>query len=357
MKLYAVIMCGGRGERFWPRSRRNRPKQFIELLGNESLTRLTSERMKNLCPVSRQLFVAPAEFEATLKRQLGLKARSLLFEPVGRNTAPAIGLAAAHLARTDPDATMVVLPADHLIKRQQAFETSVRLAAKLAQDGLLVTFGVPPTRPDTGYGYVRVGEKLAGRGKLTAHRVLGFKEKPDPATAKRYVAQGNYLWNSGMFVWRVDAILEAFGRYMPAFRRSLQKLTDSVGTRREKTVLAETYRKVRPVSIDYAVMEKADNIAAVRATFDWDDVGSWLALARHVRADRQGNVTHGLTFTRDARDCIIDSDRGVIAVLGVRDLVVVRSGDAVLVTHKDKVAGIRELLKEMSCHREAEEYL
>ncbi len=357
MSLHAVIMCGGRGERFWPRSRRSRPKQFITLFGDRSLTRQTSDRVASLCPLERQYFVAPAEFGPVLRRQLRLRSRNLMFEPMGRNTAPAIGFAAARLAAGDPDAVMLVLPADHVIEPRRAFEQSVRLAVRMAQDGLLVTFGIPPTRPDTGYGYVQVGERLGGRGKLTAHRVRAFREKPDIRTARRYVTQGSYLWNSGMFVWRADAILDAFRVHMPSFSRELDRFRATVGTRREKSALEALYRRAPATSIDYGVMEKADNVAAVRATFRWDDVGSWLALERHNPKDGAGNVLRGLCFAPGSERCIVDTDTGIVAALGVKDLVIVRDGDAVLVAHRDRLGDIKPLLRKLGADRRAKRFL
>ncbi len=354
MSLYSVILCGGRGERFWPKSRRSLPKQFIALFGDESLTALTSRRMTRLSPMARQLFLAPEEFGPLLRRQLKLKKRNLLFEPYGRNTAPAIGIAAAYLHRLDPDATMAVLPADHLIRRQRDYESSMRLAAQLAQDGTLVTFGIPPTRPETGYGYVQAGAKVGGRGRLLAFRVRAFREKPDSATARRYLKAGNYFWNSGMFVWRADAILEEFRRHLPGFHAGLMRYADAVGTRREAAVLRDVYRDAPSISIDYGIMEKAENIAVVRATFEWDDVGSWLALGRHMHRDRAGNVLCGSCFTDGVQECIVDVDAGVVALLGVRDLVIVRSGDALLVAHRDRVGDIKGLLKRMAADPEAE---
>jgi len=344
MSLYAVILCGGRGERFWPKSRRALPKQFIKMIGDRSMTQETSERITRLCPQDRQVFVAPVRFGPTLRRQLRLKARNLVFEPMGRNTAPAIGLAATYLARRDPDATMVVLPADHLIDNRAAFLRAVRLAARLAQDGLLVTFGIPPARPDTGYGYIQLGDAIVGNEGLSAHRVLGFREKPDAATAARYLAEGGYAWNSGMFVWRADVILAAFREFLPEFHRALGQFGATIDTGKEKAALDRLYRKAPSVSIDYAIMEKARNIAAVRGSFDWDDVGSWLALERHVKGDQDGNVAQGKCVTRDALRCIVDTDCGAVALLGVKDLVVVRSGDAVLVAHREALAGLKDLL-------------
>ena len=356
MSLHAVILCGGRGERFWPKSRRALPKQFIALFSRDSLTQETSARIRPLCPLARQLFVAPTEFGAVLRRQLGRAAR-LAFEPMGRNTAPAIGLAAAYLKRLGPDATMVVLPADHLIEDRPGFLNAVRMGAQLAQGGLLVTFGIRPDRPDTGYGYIQLGKKTAGRARLTAHRVQAFKEKPSPARARAYLAAGNYVWNSGMFIWRVDAILAAFQRFMPEFHGALEEFAETIGTRREKPALARLYRGAPSISIDYAVMEKADNVACVRGVFDWDDVGSWLALARHVKPDLAGNLANGLLVSKDSSNCVVDSDSGVVAALGVSNLVIVRAGDAVLVADRKHLGQMKQLLAEIAGRPVGQRYL
>ncbi len=356
MNLYAVILCGGRGERFWPKSRRSLPKQFITLFGRDSLTQETSERVRPLCPAGRQLFVAPADFETVLRRQLGPAAR-LVFEPVGRNTAPAIGLAAEYLKHEDPDAGMLVLPADHLIEDRAAFLRAVRLGAELADKGLLVTFGIRPERPDAGYGYVQLGDRIAGRARMTARRVQAFKEKPSPARARAYLAAGNFVWNSGMFIWRVDAILAAFHEFMPEFHDQLETFGRAIGTGREKAALEQLYLDAPSISIDYAVMEKADNAACVRGTFDWDDVGSWLALARHIKPDDSGNVANGLLVARGSADCIVDSDSGIVAALGVKDLVIVRAGDAVLVANKKNLKDIKQLLADIAAMPQGKRFL
>jgi len=356
MDLRAVILCGGRGERFWPKSRRALPKQFIALFGRKSPTQETSARVEPLCPRGRQLFVAPAEFEGVLRSQLGATAR-LVFEPMGRNTAPAIGLAAEYLKRENPDATMVSLHADHLIEDRAAFARAVRLGARLAQQGLLVTFGIRPDRSDTGYGYIQLGSRIAGKRRLTAHRVQAFKEKPGPARARAYLASGNYVWNSGMFIWRVDTILAAFREVMPEFHDELETFGKTIGTRREKTALAHLYRAAPSISIDYAVMEKTENAVCVRGTFDWDDVGSWLALARHTRPDHQGNVANGLLVARGSANCVVDSDSGIVAALGVKDLVIVRAGDAVLVADKKNLGNIKQLLADIAALPQGRRFL
>jgi mannose-1-phosphate guanylyltransferase len=342
--VYAVVLCGGRGERFWPKSRRASPKQFIALFGKRTLVQATSDRIRTLCPLSRQLFVAPAEFGPLLSRQLKLGSRNLVFEPAGRNTAPAIALAALRLRRADPEAVMVVLPADHEIADRREFVRDIRMAVDLARQGLLVTFGIPPSRPDTGYGYVQLGNRLMAQGDLAAHRVLGFREKPDPRTAAEYVAAGNYVWNSGMFVWRADVFLRAVQQHMPEFHAALERFGRTIGTKREVAALKRLYAGAPSISVDYAILEKAQNIAAVRATFDWDDLGSWLALERHRPPDGHRNTVVGRFVGRDVENCIIDGDAGLVAALGVRDLVIVRSGDAVLVAHRDALDGIKELL-------------
>uniref|UniRef100_A0A7C4GEE4 mannose-1-phosphate guanylyltransferase n=1 Tax=candidate division WOR-3 bacterium TaxID=2052148 RepID=A0A7C4GEE4_UNCW3 len=357
MATHAVILCGGRGERFWPASRRKMPKQFIRLFGTKSLTRQTSERISGICPRSRQLFITPNELASLVAADLRLPRRNLLLEPCGRNTAPAIALAAIHLSKRDPDGVMVVLPADHLITRRREFHLAVRLAIELARRGLLATFGIPPSRPDTGYGYIRYGRRLAGSGRLTAHEVAGFQEKPDNATARRYLREKTYLWNSGMFVWRVDAIMTAFRLFLPEFHSELVHYGSTIGTSREPAALQRLYRKAPSISIDYAVMERAENIAVVKANFDWDDVGSWLALTRHLPADRDGNVRRGTTAVKDTSSCVIDSGSGLVACLGVRDLVIVRSGEAVLVAHKDALGGIKDLLAQISRQRGGESFL
>lgn len=346
--LYAVILCGGKGERFWPKSRTNLPKQFVPIFGKHSLTKATSERIKKLCPLNRQLFVAPARFAPLLKRDIKVKSQNLILEPTGRNTAPAIGLAAALLFQRDPDAVMVVLPADHIIAPEPLFLKAVKLAVAVAEKGMLVTFGIVPTRPDTGYGYIHFGDRVMGKPRLSAYRVLEFKEKPDLATAKRYLKSGRYLWNSGMFVWRVDAILAAFQRLMPEFYNQLMAFLRVVGTGKQVGMIRKIYNQVQSISIDYAIMEKADNVAVVRGDFQWDDVGSWLALERRFPKDKDGNVCAGLWFGRQTKNCIIYSDEGVIATLGLNNLVIARSGEALLIAHKSAVGQLKELLGEMA---------
>jgi len=357
MNIYTTILCGGKGERFWPKSRTNLPKQFVTIFGKHPLTRATSERIKKLCPLNRQLFVAPGRFAPLLRKAIKVKSRNLILEPTGRNTAPAIGLAAAILFQRDPDAVMVVLPADHIIAPESEFLKGVKLAIAVAQKGMLVTFGIVPTRPDTGYGYIHFGDEMMSKAGMSVHRVLEFKEKPDLTTARRYVKSGRYLWNSGMFVWRVDVILSAFQRFMPEFYTQLMAFTRVIGTGQQNAMIKKIYNQVESISIDYAIMEKADNVGVVRSSFQWDDVGSWLALERRLPKDKEGNVSKGRWFGKGTKNCIIYSDEGVIVTLGIKDLVIAFSGGAVLVAHKSAIGELKQSLGNMAQDRIGKRFL
>lgn len=357
MSVYAVILCGGKGERFWPKSRTRLPKQFMVLFGNRSMVRATSERVKKICPLERQFFVTGERFASLLRKELRVKKRNLLLEPNGKNTAPAIGFAATVISCFDPNGIMVVFPADHLIAGRNAFIKAVQLAVRAAKSGYLVTLGIPPSRPDTGYGYIHFGERLmAGKGG-SVHQVIAFKEKPDEETARIYVSREKFLWNSGMFVWRVDVILEAFRQFMPVFYQELTRFKKGwTGGEKEKAV-QRLYRAAPAISIDYAIMEKADNVVVVKGEFDWDDVGSWQALERHFCRDENNNVTVGLWFHRDSKNCIVYTDEGVVAGLGISDLVIVRAGDAVLVARRGALGGLKQLLGQIGQDREGKKFL
>lgn len=355
-KIFGVILCGGKGERFWPKSRRRTPKQFIRLFGRRSLIQATSDRIRKLCPIERQLFVAPEEFAGHIRRELGVKKGNLILEPFGKNTAPAIGLAAATLYRDYPDAVMIVLPADHLIEPEPEFHRAVRLAIKIAEAGLLVTFGIIPTRPDTGYGYIEQGAVILSKNGQTVYRAKTFREKPNRVTALSYLRSGRFLWNSGIFVWRVDTIMNAFARFMPDFHKMLTVLSEN-GSRKAGSVIRKIYDQVQSISIDYAIMEKAENVAVVRAGFNWDDVGSWLALERRLPLDKEGNATLGLWFGINTSNCIIYTDEGIVGTLGVKNLVIARSGDALLVSTKEALSDLKQLLVKIQEHPQGAKYL
>lgn len=355
--LYAVILGGGRGERFWPKSRRSFPKQFLRIFSSKSLIELTYERVKSFSPLGQQRYVIPADLVRPLKRTMPfLTKTNLIVEPEGKNTAIAIGLAALYLVRQDPRAVMVVLPADHLITNRQRFRRCVAFAHTVAAQGYLVTFGIPPDRPDTGYGYIRTGEELQKKNGLVAYRSQGFTEKPSPELAQRYLDQGTYCWNSGMFVWTARAILEAIARHMPDLHRRLHRFAPTIRTGQEQTALRRLYRSVSPVSIDYGVMEHARNTAVVRADFDWDDVGSWLALERHSKKNLDNNIIFGKYVGIDTKDSIVWVEDGMVATLGISDMLVVKTGDVVLVSTKERAQDVKRLVERLAKH-EVKEFL
>lgn len=347
--LYAVIIGGGRGERFWPKSRRSFPKQFLRLFGSKSLIALTYERVKSFSPLRYQRYVIPADLVRSLKQTMPfLKKTNLIIEPAGKNTAVAIGLAALYLVHQDPDAVLAVLPADHLIKEITRFRQCVAFAKTLAQEGYLVTFGIPPSRPDTGYGYLRTGEELKRKSGLVAYQSLGFTEKPSPERAQQYLDQETYFWNSGMFVWTAQAILESIARYMPDLHKGLTAFKPFIRTRREQAALKRLYRSVLPVSIDYGVMERAENTVVVRANFDWDDVGSWLALERHSEKNLDNNTVFGKYVGIDTKDSIIWAEDGMVATLGISDMLVVKTGDVILVCPKERAQEVKKLVERLA---------
>ena len=355
MSLYPVIMAGGSGTRFWPLSRRARPKQFLPLASEKPLLVDTVSRLEGLAALG-DTFVVCGQVHAPAVRKLvkGMPKANLLVEPVARNTAPAIALAALHVARRDPEGILVVLPSDHHVAKPSAFRKTLQAAARVAQEGYLVTIGIKPDRPETGYGYIRVGEplELPGKAAGAAREVAAFVEKPDLATAAGYLASGDYLWNGGIFLFRADIILEAFERYMPELARGLEDLAEKVGGRQEAAALKKVFPKLPNVSIDYGVMEKADNIAVVPGDFGWSDVGSFSAISEVREQDAKGNVLAGRTsLALDCEGCVVLGDKRPLAVVGMKDVVVVDAGDAVLVVPKAKAQDVRKAVEALKAHR------
>jgi len=337
---YAVIVAGGSGTRFWPRSRARTPKQLLAILGAQSMLQDTVARISPPIARDRVLIVTGRAHARTVRRQLPrLPAGAVLVEPEARSTAAAIALAALHIARRAPDAVMAVLPADHAIGRLAVFRRDLALALDVAErTSALVTLGVVPTHAETGYGYIRVGAPLPGtRGR--ASWAAGFVEKPDRARAEALLARRRVLWNSGIFAWRVQTILDAMRRHLPGVLGPLER----AGGRR----LAAAYRRLPAISVDHGVMEHAEKVAVVRARFAWSDVGSWAAVAAFWSGGNGRNVVRGRALPIDSRGCLIDSPARLVAVLGVEDLVVVDTPDAVLVCRKDRAQDVRLVVEEI----------
>ena len=352
-EAWAVIMAGGSGTRFWPSSRRARPKQLLSIAGGRPLLEETWLRVRTLVPDGRVLVVTGRAHAAPVREALAaLPDAAFLVEPAVRSTAPCIGLAAHRVAAVRPEDVLVVLPSDHFVPDGEAFVADLRLAADLARRGHLVTLGVRPTRPETGYGYLEVGEPLPGGGA----RVVRFAEKPDAATALSWLHGGRHLWNSGIFAFSAARILEELERHLPAQAAALRRIEAARGGQREAEVLEAEYSAMAGISIDYAVMERADDVAVVPASFAWSDVGSWSALPEVHGVAPGGSVRLGAVVEVDGRGNVLVGDGGLVATVGVSELVVVHAGDAVLVCPVDRSQEVRAVVAALS-ERGLEEYL
>ena len=339
---YAVVMAGGAGTRFWPASRRARPKQLLPIAGDTPMLARTIARLEGLVPIERVLVVTSAELaDGVAEAVPDLPRENLVVEPEGRNTAPCVALAAFEVHRRDPEAVQIVLSADHVIRPEDRFRSALAAAVVEARDTQrLVTLGIRPTHPATGYGYIRSGDERARRGDWSVRDVAAFVEKPDSARAAKFLESGDYLWNAGIFVWSTDAILSAIRAHAIDIYDALDGVTDPVD-------LARAYGALEGRAIDVAVMERATNVSVVPVDFAWNDVGSWPSLAEVVEPDASGNHESGgaQVIARDAEGCIVHGDAGtLVALVGVRDLVVVKSGDAVLVCPRDRAEEVKAIV-------------
>jgi mannose-1-phosphate guanylyltransferase len=349
--LHAMIMAGGGGTRFWPRSRAKRPKQFLAFSGDRTLLQGTLDRIEAQVPPERCWVITSAAHRDEALQQLpDVPATQIVGEPMGRDTAPCIGLGAALVARQDPDATMIVMPADHAIEPAQEFGRAVHAAAQLADEfpDALITFGIRPTEPATGYGYIHRGDHVAQRQGVTAFRVKGFREKPNRDTAEKYVAGGEYDWNSGIFVWKAGTILAELERLKPGIHAAVRRIAEAWDTPDRDAVFREQYAKADKISIDFAVMEKANRVLVVQAPYQWDDVGSWLALERRNPQDAQGNTIQALHVGIKTSGCVIVADPGkVVATIGVHNLLIIQDGDALLVADRRDEGTVKEVVERL----------
>lgn len=357
--LHAVIMAGGSGTRFWPESRRQLPKQFLRFSGDQTLIQEASGRCAPAIPPARTWVVTNASHAAETSRQLPeIPTSQILLEPCGRNTAPCIGLAAIQLLAADPDATMLVMPADHIIQPAAMFQQAVNQAAELVgrSPQTLVLFGVEPSYPATGFGYICRGERLPDTD-WPMYRVRSFQEKPNELTAARYCATGEYYWNCGIFVWKAQTILDALQQHSPEIYEKLLLLTASLGTVAWNAAVETEFPKMPSISIDYAVLEKADDVCVLEAPFDWDDVGSWHALARLNPADSNSNTLDGTVCPVDSSGCIVRTTKEhLVAMIGVKDLIIVHTPTATLVADRRDEGAIKQLIAELE-RRNLQEYL
>lgn len=351
-KQYLVIMAGGRGERFWPKSRLRRPKHLLPIVGDKPMLAQTVERLEGLLPKENIVIITNREQrDAVLEVCPDIPPGNIVAEPVGRDTAAAVGLATILVKQRDADAILGILPADHVIHDTAGFQEVLRCAFAAAERReVLVTIGIEPHEPATGYGYVQRGDLLEEVDGKPVYGVQRFVEKPDRQTAEEYLKSGDYFWNAGMFVWSVAAIERAFSKHAPELQEGLQLLEAGLREGEElENLLESVYPKLQKISIDYAVMEKAGNLAMLTASFDWDDVGSWPAAARHFEADADGNVARGEVVLEKSRGNIVfSSGDHLVAALGVEDLIIIHTGDATLICRKDQAQDIKKVVTKVA---------
>jgi mannose-1-phosphate guanylyltransferase len=335
--IYAVVMAGGSGERFWPKSRKKYPKQLLPIVSKQSMLQETISRLNGVVSNNRIIIVTNKIQAAAIRKQAPLLPKeNIIIEPVSKNTAPCIAVAAMAICKKDPDAVMVVLPADHVIKNVEKFQNDIKKAAELAYTkNVLVTLGIRPRGPHTGYGYIQKGIKI----KKSSYTVKKFAEKPNIEIAERYVRSGEYLWNSGMFIWKASVVLAEIQIYLPELHELCTKYSSD-----------NVYRKAENISIDYAIMEKTKCAVVLEASFDWDDAGSWSALDSHREKDINGNVIEGDVVYKDVHNSIMMTDGVLIAVVGVSDIVAVAEKGAILICPKDKAEDVKHIVNILKKH-------
>jgi len=336
--MFAVIMAGGRGTRFWPRSRGVMPKQLLDITGDSTMLQQTVQRISALVPLQNILIVTGVDQAVLAARQVPeLPAENIIIEPVG--------LAATRIYRQDPDAVMLVLPADHHIGNPDAFRACLAQAATVARDtGALVTIGIAPAFPETGYGYIQYDKSCSKNG---ACRVEQFHEKPNAERARQYLSDGNFLWNSGMFIWKASVILEAVKQHLPAMHDLLFPLHALWGTAGIEAAIADAYAKVQSISIDYGVMEKADEVYTLVGDFGWNDIGSWSAIYDISPKDAAGNALRGDVIAVESENCMVYSPNKLTAIIGLKDIVVVETGDALLVVPRNRAQDVRKIVEDL----------
>jgi mannose-1-phosphate guanylyltransferase len=357
--LHAIIMAGGTGTRFWPASTNDTPKQLLKLGGDATMLRQTVDRLDDLVARERRMIVTNRRLVAAVRDQLPeLPPAAVVGEPCKRDTAPCIGLAALLVSRNDPDASMVVMPADHVIRPVEKFQAAVRQAADIVDESptRIVTFGIRPIYPAEIFGYIHRGSPIdaaprplaSSRQTAPTYRVQRFKEKPDAATAKKYLDSGEYYWNSGIFVWKAATILDALRQRQTEMLQHLETIVAAWDSKERDAVLAREFAAIKPISIDFAVMEHATNVAVIEAPFEWDDVGGWQALARLAGIDENGNTIIGKHIGIGTTGSIVrTTGEHLVATLGMKDTIVVHTANATLIANKHDEEQIRKLVKQL----------
>ena len=355
MQLFALIMAGGEGKRFWPLSRKDRPKQFLNLIGQKSLLRQTVERILPLIPLEKIFVVTVERYVKETRRHLpGLPSENIIIEPEGKNTGPCIALGALKIKKISPDSAIVVLPADHAIADDQSFRNVIEYGQRIANTMLssddypLVTLGVKPYRPETGYGYIKESTELIdSSGRYNAKRILQFIEKPDLKTASALINEGGYYWNSGIFIWKTTAILKEFSEILPEWYKYFDGILDSFDNEHGSRVIQEFYRNIQSGSIDKLVLEKSGNSVVIPVDFSWSDIGTWQALDEFLRSNETENIGIGNCISLDSASCLLFAQNRLIATVGVENLIIVETEDAVLVLDKNKAQDVKRLVDKL----------
>lgn len=360
--LHAVVMAGGSGTRFWPRSTKEHPKQFLNLFGDRTMLQATVDRIEKLIPPERTWIVTNDRYISLVQEQLpDIPPQNIVGEAVAKNTAPCVALAAALIREQDPDGTMAVLPADHLISQPESFLSILEAADAKAKAGSnLVTIGIKPDRPETGYGYIEFAKDSSGsyRGP-EIKEVKQFREKPDRKTAREFIDSGNFLWNSGMFIWSASTILQKFSLHLPDVKQQVDKLQPAIGSSNQKQAIDDFYYGCPSISIDYGIMEPSEGVFVVPGSFGWNDVGSWKAVYELREKDKDGNVIQtDASALANAKDNLIQSDSGkMIALVGVDNLAVVETEDAILVCSLDEAQGVKEIVNQLKEKEDTKKFL
>ena len=353
MKLYAVIMAGGVGSRFWPRSKKKKPKQMLKIFGENTLIQNTVERLEGLVPKGNIYVITNKEQKDGIAQQIPeIPVDNIIAEPFGKNTAACIGLASVLVNHKDNDSVMVTLPADHLIFDTEKFQHTLNKAAEFALNSKgLLTIGITPTRPETGYGYIQYIDELLGDN---IYKVRTFAEKPNISTAKRFLESGDFLWNSGMFIWKADSILSEIQLYLPDLHSGLLEIQNAIGKPNFEETLTSVYGQLKNISIDYGVMEKSKNVYLTKADFQWSDVGSWEEVYQLSDKDENGNVKVGKVYSNKTYNSYIYSKKKFAAVIGVHNLIVINTKDALLICNRDNAQDVKKVVDYLKMKNETD---
>lgn len=357
-KNYCLIMAGGSGTRFWPRSRTKKPKQYLNIFGEKSLIQETVQRFSQFMPEERIYIISARAQKDVLEEQISeLPMENFIYEPEGKNTLPAIGLAALFIADKDPDGILVVSPSDHLIQNEPLFTQTIESATLIAEKtNGIVTIGITPKYPATGYGYVQTADEVRMGQLIRSYSVQQFVEKPNHEVASGYLKRGGFFWNSGIFVFRVSAFLESVKNFAPKLYADLMRIKDSIGTEQFATSLDEIYRNVESISIDYGILEKAKNVFLVQGDFVWNDLGSWEEVYKYEQKDENQNAARGQVILLDTRNSYVYAPDSLVAVVGLEDVIVVQEGNTILVCKRDRAEDIKQVVGEIS-KRNLDNYL